>query len=139
LKLRELSFSAAGGEDAEPKICRLINTMLDSRHIITSSADTLKDSTSTNCYYSWLRGVNASYLVGQYGGGFSGRHHLLPHLHRNNLLQPNSYFMHFRYSAHKVKASTNSFIIKNSLPVKLHSPTIHFHKTFTTNFSPEFN
>jgi hypothetical protein len=47
-KLKELPFLAAGGEDAKPYIYKLINTMLDSRHVLTSSGDTLKDSTDPN-------------------------------------------------------------------------------------------
>jgi hypothetical protein len=56
--LRELTFLATGGEDAKPNIYGLIDAMLDSRHILISSGDTFKDSTSPNCYYSWLRYVN---------------------------------------------------------------------------------
>jgi hypothetical protein len=40
-KLRGLPFFAARGEDAKPYIYRLINVMLDRRHILTSSGDTL--------------------------------------------------------------------------------------------------
>ena len=73
-------------------------------------------------------------------GGFSGRHHQLPHIHRNSLLHPNSHFMYLRFNAHKLQSLTHSFIInKYSLPLKLYSPTLHFLRKFTANFSPDFN
>jgi len=115
-KLRELPFLAAGGEDAKPNIYGFINTMLDSRHILTSSGIHLK---TLHLLTAIIPGseMSVSYLVMQYEGGFSGRHHMLSHIHRNKIIQPNA---HFRFNIHKVLSLTNSFIInKYSLPVKL--------------------